>query len=179
MGPSSIFPLDNPRLMTAWMASHECLCSTHSCGASLILQAAKTKALFWVFRLGCVFMLQLYIASDQTQGVEQVGNAKSACQRARVGRQSCAMKDVISCSLPTSTPFTISRSRAGSTAVSVLQHGSGKQDGPLTGFLLVDIKHGKLVGQDKFQAQKSPQFSSKGAPFLLPGKREIGHSHQQ
>lgn len=89
MGPSSIFSLDNPRLMTAWMASHECLCSTHSRGASLTLQAAKTKALFWGFRLGCVFMLQLYIASDQTQGVEQVGNAKSACGEAELCHEGC------------------------------------------------------------------------------------------
>lgn len=72
-------------------------------------------------------------APAQTQSVEQVGNAHSVCQRARVGRQSSAMENVISCSLPTSTPFTIS-SRVGSTVVSVMHHGSGKQDGLLTEF---------------------------------------------
>lgn len=85
-------------------------------------------------------MLQLYIASAQTQSVERVGNIQSVCQRARVGRQSSAMRDVISCSLPTSTAFTNSTSRVGSTVVPVLQHGNGKQDGALTRFLLVGIK---------------------------------------
>lgn len=72
-------------------------------------------------------------ASAQTQSVEQVGNAQSSCQRARAGRQSSAMENVISCSLPTSTPFTIS-CRVGSALASVLQHGSDKQKGVLTGF---------------------------------------------
>lgn len=73
-------------------------------------------------------MLQVYTASDQNQSVNRVGNPKSVYQRVKVGRRlwGSAREHVNPCCLTACTPFTLLRSRVGSTVLSVMQLGGGK-----------------------------------------------------